>query len=245
MISELAFAFMIGSIATVNPCGFALLPAYLARRLGTDGEATLDVTNALARAFAVGAVTTGGFIVVFGGIGSAVSLGAFWLSAMLPWAGLIIGLALAATGLVVLAGRDVKLGRLTVKPAAAGGGLQGDFLFGVAYGGGWPAPPACPRPPAAAFWPPAATGKEKKVGGGPVVAGVSAEESIAARARAEPYPALAIVIGNLDHPHEFGELNIRLELPAVDPEKLLRSLRGRSEERRVRKECRSRWSSHH
>ena len=134
MISELAFAFMIGSIATVNPCGFALLPAYLARRLGTDGEATLDVTNALARAFAVGAVTTGGFIVVFGGIGGAVSLGAFWLSAMLPWAGLIIGLALAATGLVVLAGRDVKLGRLTVKPAAAGSGLQGDFLFGVAYG---------------------------------------------------------------------------------------------------------------
>ncbi len=38
MISELAFAFMIGSIATVNPCGFALLPAYLARRLSRDGE---------------------------------------------------------------------------------------------------------------------------------------------------------------------------------------------------------------
>lgn len=132
MIGELAFAFMIGSIATVNPCGFALLPAYLARRLGSDGAATLNVTNALPRAFAVGAVTTGGFIVVFGGIGGAVSLGAFWISSTLPWAGLIIGLALAATGLVVLAGRDVKLRLLTVKPA--GSGLRGDFLFGVGYG---------------------------------------------------------------------------------------------------------------
>jgi cytochrome c biogenesis protein CcdA len=79
-------------------------------------------------------VTTGGFLVVFGGIGGAVSLGAFWISSTLPWAGLIIGLALAATGLVVLAGRDVKLRLLTVKPAAAGSGLQGDFLFGVGYG---------------------------------------------------------------------------------------------------------------
>ena len=134
MLSGLAFAFMIGSIATVNPCGFALLPAYLARRLGRDGEATLNVSNALARAFAVGAVTTGGFLVVFGGIGGAVSLGAFWISSTLPWAGLIIGLALAATGLFVLAGRDVKLRLLTVNPAAAGSGLQGDFLFGVGYG---------------------------------------------------------------------------------------------------------------
>ena len=134
MISELAFAFMVGAVATANPCGFALLPAYLARRLSTDGDGTLDTTDALARAFAVGAVTTGGFLVVFGIIGGAVSLGAFWLSSTMPWAGLIIGIALAATGVVVLAGRDVGLRLPTVKSAAAGSGLQGDFLFGVGYG---------------------------------------------------------------------------------------------------------------
>lgn len=134
MIGELAFAFMVGTVATVNPCGFALLPAYLARRLGTDGNASGDTANALARAFAVGAVTTGGFLVVFGGIGGVVSLGAFWLTGTLPWAGLVIGLALAATGVVVLAGRDVGFGLAKLKPAATATALPGDFLFGVAYG---------------------------------------------------------------------------------------------------------------
>ncbi len=134
MIGELAFAFMVGTVATANPCGFALLPAYLARRLGMDGDGTGDTANTVARAFAVGAVTTGGFLVVFGSIGGAISLGAFWLSSTLPWAGLVIGLALAATGLVVLAGRDVGLGLPTLKPAAVGSGLRGDFVFGVGYG---------------------------------------------------------------------------------------------------------------
>ena len=59
MTGEFAFAFMVGAVATVNPCGFALLPAYLARRLGTDGSGVSDTSDALLRAFAVGAVTTG------------------------------------------------------------------------------------------------------------------------------------------------------------------------------------------
>jgi cytochrome c biogenesis protein CcdA len=32
----ISFAFLAGSIATVNPCGFALLAAYLGRRLGSE-----------------------------------------------------------------------------------------------------------------------------------------------------------------------------------------------------------------
>lgn len=34
MSGTLGFAFAAGAVATVNPCGFALLPAYLARQLG-------------------------------------------------------------------------------------------------------------------------------------------------------------------------------------------------------------------
>ena len=134
MIGELAYAFLLGTVATVNPCGFALLPAYLARRLGTDGSGVSDTSDALVRAFAVGAVTTAGFLVVFGVAGGAVSLGAFWLTVALPWAGLVIGLALATMGVAVLAGRAVRITLPTVKPAASGNGLQGDFLFGIGYG---------------------------------------------------------------------------------------------------------------
>lgn len=134
MIGELGFPFLLGAIATVNPCGFALLPAYLARRLGTDGSGASDTSGALVRAFAVGAVTTAGFLVVFGVAGGAVSLGAFWLTVALPWAGLVIGLALAAMGVAFLAGRAVRINLPMAKPVASGNGLQGDFLFGIGYG---------------------------------------------------------------------------------------------------------------
>lgn len=35
MLSELAFAFMVGSVASVTPCGAAPLPAYRARRVAS------------------------------------------------------------------------------------------------------------------------------------------------------------------------------------------------------------------
>ncbi len=134
MTGELAFAFLLGTVASVNPCGFAFLPAYLARRLGVDGNGVSDTSDALLRAFAVGAVTTAAFLVVFGVAGAVLSLGAFWLTAALPWAGLVIGLALAAMGVAVLAGRAVRINLPMAKTAAAGSGLQGDFLFGIGYG---------------------------------------------------------------------------------------------------------------
>ncbi len=84
MTGAFAFAFMAGAIATANPCGFALLPAYFARRLGTDTACDGDKLDAVVRAFAVGAVTTCGFLVMFGAIGAAVSLGAYWLTGVLP-----------------------------------------------------------------------------------------------------------------------------------------------------------------
>lgn len=134
MIGELAFPFLLGAVATANPCGFALLPAYLARRLGADGSAVSDTNDALLRAFAVGAATTGGFVVVFGIAGGAVSLGAFWLTVALPWAGLVIGLMLTAMGVAVLAGRAVRIHLPMAKPVASGNGLRGDFIFGIGYG---------------------------------------------------------------------------------------------------------------
>ncbi len=134
MIAELAFAFMAGTMATANPCGFALLPAYLARRLGIDGDEGPDTTGALIRAFGSGAVMTTGFLLVFGVVGGAVSLGAYWLSGALPWAGLVIGIALAGTGLAVLAGRHVGLRLPAARLSATRSGFRGDLVFGLAYG---------------------------------------------------------------------------------------------------------------
>jgi cytochrome c-type biogenesis protein len=129
--ATLSFAFVAGTVATVNPCGFALLPAYLARRIGSS-DGTRSGADAVARALLVGAVTTAGFVLVFATIGTAISEGARELTRALPWAGLTIGVLLTVAGLVVVSGRhlSVRLPGLRV----ARSGLAGDVLFGVGYG---------------------------------------------------------------------------------------------------------------
>ncbi len=129
----LGFAFVAGTVATVNPCGFALLPAYVARRVGAD-EGSGPSADAVSRALLVGAATTAGFMLVFGTIGTAVGLGARELTRALPWAGLAIGVALVAAGLVVLAGGRLRLRLPQLRRRLPAAGLRGDLLFGVGYG---------------------------------------------------------------------------------------------------------------
>jgi cytochrome c-type biogenesis protein len=117
----------------VNPCGFALLPAYLARRLGS-GEESQRVSDAVARALLVGGVTAVGFLLVFGTLGTAISAGAHELTNALPWAGLVIGVGLALAGAMVLAGRRITLRLPRARARAFEGGLRGDLLFGIGYG---------------------------------------------------------------------------------------------------------------
>ena len=63
-------------LATVNPCGFAMLPAYLSYFLGIEGQAADRSTPArLARALVVSAAVTLGFLAVFLGVGAIVSAG--------------------------------------------------------------------------------------------------------------------------------------------------------------------------
>jgi len=134
MFLPILYAYAAGAVSSVNPCGFALLPAYLARRIGANDPGHANWVDSVSRAFAVGSVTTGGFIAVFGGVGVAVSLGAYWLTRAMPWAGFAIGIVLAFIGLYILAGRHIN-----VRIPFAGShkqfkGLRGDFVFGVGYG---------------------------------------------------------------------------------------------------------------
>lgn len=131
MTGQLAFAFFAGTVATANPCGFALLPAFLARQLGVDGDAG-GLREGVARALAVGAVTTAGFLLVFGGVGTGISLGGRWLIQAMPWAALAIGIALVVAGVAVLVGRRVGL-TLPAPVPRPGGGIASTFLFGVGY----------------------------------------------------------------------------------------------------------------
>lgn len=124
MTGAMAFAFLIGTITTVNPCGFVLLPAYLARRLGTGEAGDGNRLDAVLHAITVGASATAGFVLVFGIVGGAMVLGANWLTSGFPWAGFIIGIVLAITGLAVMAGLRIGL-RLPAAKRLTGGNSEG------------------------------------------------------------------------------------------------------------------------
>ncbi|MGH2722816.1 MAG: cytochrome c biogenesis CcdA family protein [Acidimicrobiia bacterium] len=125
--APLALAFAAGLVSTVNPCGFAMLPAYLSYFLGLDepgeGRATVG------RALQIGSVVSGGFLVVFGVVGALVTLGLRWVITLIPWAALLIGAGLVLLGLAMLAGYQ-PVARL---PKVRGGAHSSAFVFGVAY----------------------------------------------------------------------------------------------------------------
>lgn len=135
MSTAVSLAFAAGLLATVNPCGFALLPSFLSFYLGADAQADSGSLARVGQGFAVGLALTAGFSGVFIVAGLLVSAGLRLVLHALPWAAVAIGAALIVLGLLMVAGRRVSLlaaGRL--RPDVAGTrGLRRVALFGVAY----------------------------------------------------------------------------------------------------------------
>ena len=94
------FAFAAGMASAVNPCGFAMLPAYLGLYLGSNlnEEERPGPVASILRGLVVGGAVSAGFIILFGIVGGAVGLSASFISDLLPWLGLIIGAVLVGAG---------------------------------------------------------------------------------------------------------------------------------------------------
>ncbi|MGP4088091.1 cytochrome c biogenesis CcdA family protein [Streptomyces sp. KR55] len=128
----LALALGAGMLAAVNPCGFALLPAYLS--LLVLGDDTPSRIVAVGRALTTTAAMTIGFAALFGIFGLAVQPVAGQLQRHLPWFTIAFGLLIAAAGGWLLAGR--QLPSLTPKLRRAPTltrSLPSMALFGMAY----------------------------------------------------------------------------------------------------------------
>ena len=133
------FALAAGMASAVNPCGFAMLPAYLGLYLGggTAGASGNPIRH-FPRALLVGASVTAGFMLLFGVAGVVIGLGASFLAQALPWFGLIVGILLAIGGAWLVSGGKIYTG-VAARAAAHIGeptdvGIRGYFLFGVSYG---------------------------------------------------------------------------------------------------------------
>lgn len=128
---SLALALAAGVVAAVNPCGFALLPAYLTTLVRPDdGRAT-----GVARALRSTAALTCGFVAVFAVFGLVVAPIAASAQRYLPVFTAVLGVALAGAGAWVLAGR--ALPGLRMRRRGSGRPLTDRFWsvagFGAAY----------------------------------------------------------------------------------------------------------------
>lgn len=127
-----ALALNAGMLATVNPCGFALLPAYLGAFLGAESGGQ-SRAGAVRRGLLVSLMLTMGFVVVFGVFGAVITPLAISLDEQLPWVTIVIGLLLAIAGVFLLAGMQLLVALPKLNVGRADGGLVSMFLFGVSY----------------------------------------------------------------------------------------------------------------
>lgn len=127
----LAIAFGAGLLATVNPCGFAMLPPFIAYYLGEGGGGQGGRGRA-SDGLVVGLVVTAGFLVVFASAGTALALGAREIVRVIPWFTIAMGAGIMALGLWLLAGRHLLI-RLPGMRAPSGPGYRSMFAFGIAY----------------------------------------------------------------------------------------------------------------
>ena len=126
MSALLATSFAAGLVATVNPCGFAMLPAYLSYFLGTTTEGTRAAS--IRRALSVSALMAVGFLLVFGTAGLLLTLGVQAIVEFIPWLAVVVGI-----GLVVLGVRTSRGLYLTLAIGSGRVDRTSVLRFGVSY----------------------------------------------------------------------------------------------------------------
>ncbi len=128
----LAYAFSAGLVATVNPCGFPMLPAYLSYFIGSD-DADADPRGRVPRALGAAGAVSLGFLAVFSVLGIPINAGLSSVYGAMPWLTLVVGTALMALGVAMLSGRRLKV----ALPHLDRGGTSRRFgsmvLFGASY----------------------------------------------------------------------------------------------------------------
>lgn len=129
-----ALAFGAGMVATINPCGFAMLPAYLSYFLGSgEGDATGSAGRNVARAAVVGAAVTLGFVAVFAIAGTIISNLSRALLDYIPYVTVVIGIGLVGLAVAMLFGFEPALRLPKLEKGTGSRELSSMFVFGVSY----------------------------------------------------------------------------------------------------------------
>lgn len=127
MTALFALAFAAGMVATVNPCGFAMLPAYLGLILGERGSGSRS-------ALLVGISVSSGFVLVFTIAGLLLASGLRAIVSWIPWMAAVIGVTLVAVGVAELRGAHVFARLPGVRRSSRDRSVLGLIGFGASYG---------------------------------------------------------------------------------------------------------------
>jgi cytochrome c-type biogenesis protein len=131
---KFALAFTTGMVATVNPCGFVMLPAYLSFFLGTDdGIERRSTADGIARAIKVSAVMALGFLSVFLLVGVVFKASSSTIAKYAKWPTIGIGVLLIAVGIAMVSGWHVPWSTPRLDKGGKHRSIGSLFLFGVSY----------------------------------------------------------------------------------------------------------------
>jgi cytochrome c biogenesis protein CcdA len=131
-------AFAAGLVAALNPCGFAMLPAYLLLVVRGQHPGERRGLAPLGRAIAATVGMALGFLTVFGLFGALTISAASTVQRCLPYGTVVIGVVLVALGVWLLSGRELTA--LTPRPPRQPGPrwaptvrLGSMYSYGVSY----------------------------------------------------------------------------------------------------------------
>jgi len=137
--ATLAYPFSLGLVAAFNPCGFALLPAYLGYFIGVESTdqptSGAKALGAMLRAMVVALTLTAGFVIVFGAFGALFEtvLSQGTVLDRIGYVTIAIGVIMALLGVWLLTGRAINLRLPKMNRGTGSRGLGSVFMFGVSY----------------------------------------------------------------------------------------------------------------
>lgn len=127
-------AFLRGMVASINPCGFVLLPTYLLFFLGVQAaEQAGDQRASVRRALVVGSAVSAGFVAVFLVVGIVTETIDTWLLSNAKYATVAIGVTFIGLGVAMLAGYRPRFATPHLDAGGRTRSVGSMFVYGIAY----------------------------------------------------------------------------------------------------------------
>lgn len=130
---NLSLSFIRGLLASINPCGFVLLPTYLMYFLGVSVTDEKAQRAPIGRALTVGLAVSSGFLGVFFVLGTITQFGTAWLMVNSKYATAVIGLVFVCLGVAMLFGYKLPVTTPTLARGETRRTLRSMAWYGVVY----------------------------------------------------------------------------------------------------------------